>query len=242
MSPHNVTVHLAPGGLARLLVLSDRALRLALVLMDQAPDGEYIGGERHLAAATGISSAELRLCLAEMAGGKEPLLEYGPLRRRQRNGVGKLVTVSQLRVRLLRAQPFIFHPTGEDELLATLPPRTKASLAPPASGVGLQQLAASLARDQPEVALLTVAWLEHLASLHGRPLSPGTQTVHWSLVAKLLAEHGPGLVSEGLRSAILHVTTASERPDRYLSAAVEGLAASPRASTRKGKSSGEVDF
>jgi len=232
MSPIFATVHLAPDGLSRLLHLPDNAIRVILALLFLAPDGDYRGSERRLAAAAGLKPIAVRAILAMLANENEPLLSLPALAPRSRRKPGRTPPAS-LRVQLATATlPFIVHPT-EGKRADQPGTGTPSSSASPAGASPGHHLSDGLRQSHPAIAVLIEGWLEHLAQVRGRPLTANQQLVQWSRISELLAEYGAELVAEALRSGISHVTEDQPRPDHYLAAALVGMAGAGRKGTLK---------
>lgn len=252
MSPRDTLVHLNSPGARRLLGLPLAQMRVILAILALAPDGQYRGSERVLAAVAGLRPTELLTVLADLAIAESPLLSLksgppphatkGARAKTPAGGTRRLGPILQVDLNTDHAI-FIAHATGpgtpDRPASPARPPIETPVMAPtvrprPSLIRENAALEAVVKTEYPEVAELVRGWLAHLAELPGGPLSGSLEFLQWSTVARLLAEYGPELVRTALESALIHVQERHDHPERYLVAAVHGLAESGRPAAARG--------
>ncbi len=219
MSP-GVRIHLDPGGMLDLVALPPDELRVLLVILALAPDGELLGAERRLARLAGLSGPrELRLVLARLAARRGP---------DDRAWLGRDLLRGVVRIQLrLPERMAVCHPLG-----GIRPDAAAASarrVAPARSEADIRDAAAAAVRAvHPLVADLADAWVAKLASLDPTGSLPISIEVRSRItIERLLADCGPEAVEVALLSGLRNVRTLERGPERYLEAAARGAAATP---------------
>jgi hypothetical protein len=185
-----------------------------------SPNGELEVSERVLAHRTGLSLAELRAIIDQLAG--QRIKDRPLLGRAQVKGVP--------RIRVEGPPGFVIHhgrsapPPGRD---APTTPRDVPGAPAPSARTRkkveidypalLDSRAAQLAAESPELAERTAAWLAHLATFEPDGALPiGVQVRQYETVFTLCETFGPEATGAGILLACRLAETRLSTPEAYL--------------------------